>query len=49
MISGHVQAYERSYPIHNSTVRADGVTYISIEDAGNIEGKKLNFYFLIAH
>ena len=47
MISGHVHAYERSYPIHQSAVRTDGVTYIGIGDAGNKEGKDLTLYFHI--
>ena len=38
VISGHVHAYERSHPIFNGTVRTDGVTYITIGDAGNHEG-----------
>ena len=45
VISGHVHAYERSYPIHHSTVRTDGVTYIGIGDAGNKEGENLTLYF----
>ena len=49
MISGHVHAYERSYPIHQSAVRTDGVTYIGIGDAGNKEGKDLTLYLHIFH
>jgi hypothetical protein len=38
VISGHVHAYERSYPVFEGSVRTDGVTYVTIGDAGNHEG-----------
>lgn len=39
VISGHVHAYERSFPVFNSSIRTDGTTYITIGDAGNHEGE----------
>ena len=35
---GHVHAYERSFPVYNDTVRADGITYVVVGDGGNREG-----------
>ena len=46
VISGHVHAYERSFPVFKNRVRTDGVTYITIGDAGNHEGIK-SFHFFI--
>ena len=38
VISGHVHAYERSFPVFNDTVVSDGVQYFNIGDGGNREG-----------
>jgi predicted phosphodiesterase len=43
IISGHVHAYERTYPVYNSVVNQTqssyaGPTYIVIGDGGNLEG-----------
>jgi Calcineurin-like phosphoesterase len=42
VFSGHVHAYERSKPVYNDVVRADGTVYITIGDGGNREGKILS-------
>jgi regulator of sigma D len=44
VVSGHVHAYERSFPVYNESVRTDGVTYVTIGDAGNHEGKYICVY-----
>lgn len=38
VITGHVHAYERTYPVYNNTRCQNGTTYITIGDGGNIEG-----------
>lgn len=38
VISGHVHAYERSYPIFKGKQVADGIQYFVIGDGGNREG-----------
>ena len=43
VITGHVHAYERTYPVYNNTVVKNGVIYITIGDGGNIEGHASNY------
>lgn len=43
VITGHVHAYERTYPVYNNTVIQNGVTYITIGDGGNLEGHATNY------
>ena len=38
VVSGHVHAYERSYPTFNGTRVPDGVQYLNVGDGGNREG-----------
>ena len=38
IITGHVHAYERSYPVYKQDVVNDGTIYIVIGDGGNNEG-----------
>lgn len=39
VFSGHVHAYERSFPVYNETVLPNGPIYVTIGDGGNREGK----------
>jgi hypothetical protein len=43
IISGHVHAYERTYPVFESKLDPFGPTYIVIGDGGNIEGHASNY------
>ena len=36
--TGHVHAYERTFPVHNYAVDPCGVRYLTVGDGGNIEG-----------
>mgnify|MGYP001332669536 CR=1 FL=1 len=38
VITGHVHAYERTYPVYQDKPNSMGPTYITIGDGGNIEG-----------
>lgn len=38
VFTGHVHAYERTYPVFQNETRSDGVVYITIGDGGNREG-----------
>ncbi|TMW56384.1 hypothetical protein Poli38472_006394 [Pythium oligandrum] len=38
VFSGHVHAYERSFPVYKEVVRADGIVYVVLGDGGNREG-----------
>ncbi|CAI5703124.1 unnamed protein product [Peronospora effusa] len=38
IISGHVHAYERSYPVYKEKLVVDGPIYVVLGDAGNREG-----------
>ena len=44
VISGHVHAYERTYPVYANQTMKYGTTYISIGNGGNIEGLDNNYY-----
>ncbi len=43
IISGHVHAYERTYPVFNGSINSSAPTYIVIGDGGNIEGHASNY------
>lgn len=43
--TGHVHAYERTYPVYaNETRTTDGVVYVVIGDGGNAEGHASQYY-----
>jgi hypothetical protein len=42
--AGHVHAYERSYPVYKYKLDACGPTYMTVGDAGNLEGVAGPFY-----
>ena len=44
VFSGHVHAYERTFPVYNNNTKPDGVVYITIGDGGNAEGHATTYY-----
>ncbi len=44
VFSGHVHAYERTYPVYQNRADPLGPTYITIGDSGNAEGLDNNYY-----
>ncbi len=44
VFTGHVHAYERTYPVFQNETRSDGVVYITIGDGGNREGHANTYY-----
>lgn len=38
MATGHVHAYERTFPVNNYAVDPCGMRYLTVGDGGNIEG-----------
>ena len=44
VISGHVHAYETTYPVYQNVTKDDGVVYVTIGDAGNAEGHASTYY-----
>lgn len=44
VFTGHVHAYERTYPVFKNETRADGVVYVTIGDGGNREGHAATYY-----
>lgn len=38
VMTGHVHAYERTFPVYQNQTVADGVMYVTIGDGGNAEG-----------
>lgn len=44
VVSGHVHAYERSYPIHNYQKDECGPMYINVGDGGNREGLDHDYF-----
>jgi 3',5'-cyclic AMP phosphodiesterase CpdA len=43
VITGHVHAYERTYPVYKDKININGPIYITIGDGGNIEGHATNY------
>ena len=43
VITGHVHAYERTYPVYQGKPNPVGPIYITIGDGGNIEGHATNY------
>lgn len=43
VITGHVHAYERTYPVYQDKPNPMGPTYITIGDGGNLEGHATNY------
>jgi hypothetical protein len=43
-LSGHVHAYERTYPVYQDVVKDDGIVHIVIGDGGNKEGHAADYY-----
>ncbi len=46
VFTGHVHAYERTYPVYQNETRSDGVVYVTIGDGGNKEGHADTYYDL---
>ena len=44
VITGHVHAYERTYPVYKNESDGKGIVYITIGDCGNLEGHSYNYY-----
>jgi predicted phosphodiesterase len=44
VFSGHVHAYERSYPVYKNITDKYGTVYITIGDGGNLEGHDDKYY-----
>jgi hypothetical protein len=44
VFSGHVHAYERSYPVYKNNTDSYGTVYITIGDGGNLEGLDNVYY-----
>ena len=44
VFSGHVHAYETTYPVYQNVTKDDGVVYVTIGDAGNAEGHASLYY-----
>lgn len=44
VFTGHVHAYERTYPVYKNETRSDGIVYITIGDGGNREGHAVTYY-----
>jgi hypothetical protein len=44
VFSGHVHAYERSYPVYKNDTNKYAPIYITIGDGGNLEGLDNNYY-----
>ena len=44
VFNGHVHDYERTYPVYNNKVNNFGPTYITIGNAGNLEGLDNKYY-----
>ena len=44
VFSGHVHAYERSFPVYNGTVQKGGIQYFNIGDGGNREGHAVGYH-----
>ena len=44
VFSGHVHAYERTYPVYRNKTDIYGTVYITIGDGGNLEGLDNNYY-----
>lgn len=42
--SGHVHAYERTYPVFQNKTDTKGTVYITIGDGGNLEGHDAKYY-----
>jgi len=45
VITGHVHAYERTYPVYANEINKLGPTYITIGDGGNIEGHATGYQY----
>lgn len=43
VVNGHVHAYQRTHPVFNYTLDANGPVYITVGDGGNQEGLYTNF------
>jgi predicted phosphodiesterase len=44
VFSGHVHAYERTYPVYRNSTNGYGTVYITIGDGGNLEGHDNEYY-----
>jgi len=44
VLTGHVHAYERTYPVYNNNTVSDGVVYVVIGDGGNQEGHAYGYF-----
>jgi len=44
IFSGHVHAYEVTYPVYQNVTKDDGIVYVTIGDAGNAEGHASTYY-----
>jgi len=44
VFSGHVHAYERTYPVYKNKTNNYGSVYITIGDGGNLEGLDYKYY-----
>lgn len=44
VVTGHVHAYERTYPVYKNEVVDDGIMYITLGDGGNREGHYDSYY-----
>ena len=44
VFSGHVHAYERTYPVFQNQTDERGTVYITIGDGGNLEGLDSTYY-----
>jgi hypothetical protein len=44
VITGHVHAYERTFPVYRNVTVADATTYFVIGDGGNAEGHQTHYW-----
>lgn len=44
VLSGHVHAYERTYPVYRNITNNNGIVYITIGNGGNLEGLDNKYY-----
>jgi len=44
VLSGHVHAYERTYPVYRNMTNKNGIVYITIGNGGNLEGLDNKYY-----
>ena len=44
VFTGHVHAYERTYPVYKDEIQTNAPVYITIGDGGNIEGHANEYY-----